>query len=164
MFESIVPTHTIRLRGPWEYTPLARTTLLADGSRRVDPGPLPPPGQITMPADWGATLGADFRGRVAYRRRFGRPTGLTSEDRVDLVITRVDAFGSVQLNGLALGEIADGAGAWRCDVTARLAARNELVVEVELPRVAPGGRPLNRADRDALPGGLIGDVRLEIIA
>ena len=74
--ETHAPAHVIRLRGPWEYCPLARTVMLADGSRRRETDDLPAAGRIIMPADWGATLGADFHGRVSYLRRFGRPTGL----------------------------------------------------------------------------------------
>jgi hypothetical protein len=160
--ESRVPDHVIRLRGPWEYRPLARTVPLADGSRRCEPGDLPAPGRITMPADWGPTLGPDFRGRVSYCRRFGCPTGLGAGDRVELVIDRVDAFGCALLNGRPLGEIAAGGQIWRGDITARLMPRNELVIEVELPYLTEESPPLARLGRDRLPGGLIGEVRLEI--
>lgn len=159
-----VPAHIIRLRGPWEYRPLARTVMLADGSRRHETDELPAPGRIAMPADWGATLGADFRGRVSYSRRFGRPTGLGAADRVELVIDRVDAFGWAALNGEGLGEIAAGGQPWRCDITARLRPRNELVVDVELPQLTADSPSLARPGRDGLPGGLIGEVRLEIFA
>jgi beta-galactosidase/beta-glucuronidase len=101
-------------------------------------------------------------GRVAYHRRFGRPTGLGTADRVELVINRVDALGSVQLNGELLGEIPAGGRAWRCDVTTRLTRRNELLVEVEVPRVSDDTPPVSRPGREGLPGGLIGEVRLEI--
>ncbi len=156
--------HVIRLRGPWEYRLVASTSPLAGGSRGAQTGELPPSGRITMPADWGSTLGADFRGRVAYHRRFGRPTGLGSADRVELVIVRVDALGSVQLNGEWLGEIPAGGQAWRCNVTTRLTRRNELIVEVELPHVTDDRPPVSRPGREGLPGGLVGEVRLEIFS
>ncbi len=140
--------HVIRLRGPWEYRAWASPSAVA--------------GRITLPADWGSTLGPDFRGRVAYRRRFGCPTGLEPGDRVDLVIDRVDALGSVRLNDEPLGDIPVGGQAWRCDVTRRLGRRNELTVEVELPRVRDGEPPPARPGREGLPGGLVGEVRLEI--
>ena len=140
--------HIIRLRGPWEYRVLTSDSPLS--------------GHLTMPADWGSTLGADFRGRVAYRRRFGRPTGLGPADRVELVIGRVDALGSVRLNGEPLGEIPAGGQPWRCDVTAALRRRNELIVEVELPHAPDHARPVSRPGREGLPGGLVGEVRLEI--
>jgi len=159
-----VPVHVIRLRGPWEYRPLARTVMLADGSCRSEVGDLPAAGRIKLPADWGSTLGCDFRGRVAYLRRFGRPTGLGAADRVEIVITRIDAWGSVRLNGRELGEIPVGGHVWRCDITSHMAVRNELLVEVELPRVTGDSPPPVRPGREGLPGGLIGEVRLEIIA
>ncbi len=156
------PDHFIRLRGPWEYRPLARTAIPADGSRHRETENVPGPGRIAMPADGGAALGTDSRGRVSYRRRFGRPTGLDAADRVELVIARVDAFGCAALNGQELGEIAAGGPPWRCDITARLQPRNELVIEVALPpRTASSVSPA-RPGRDCLPGGLIGEVRLEI--
>ena len=132
--------HVIRLRGPWEYRPSA------SGSRPAETDGLPPPG------------------RVAYHRRFGRPTGLGSADRVELVIDRVDALGSVQLNGESLGEIPAGGQAWRCDVTTRLTRRNELIVEVELPHVSDDRPPVRRPGREGLPGGLLDEVRLEIFS
>ena len=87
--------HIIRLHGPWEYTPL-----------NEDRETLPPPGRITLPADWSETLGADFRGRVRYTRRFHRPTGLDGGQRVFLSIECVDAFGAAWLNEEKLGEVA----------------------------------------------------------
>ena len=155
--------HTIRLRGPWEYRPLARTVRLADGSTQVESGELPAAGRLLLPADWGGTLGDGFRGRVAYLRRFGRPTGLTAADRVELVITRVDAWASVRLNGRTLGEIPAGGLLGRYDITRQLARRNELVVEVELPRLTDRSLPLARPGRAGLPGGLVGEVRLAIL-
>jgi hypothetical protein len=156
------PAHIIRLRGPWDYRPLARTAILADGSGNCEMADLPGPGRITMPADEGAVRDADSCGRVSYCRRFGRPTGLDAADRVELVIDRDDVLGCAALNGQALGEIADGGQPWRCDITARLQPRNELVIEVELPpRTASSVSPA-RPGRDCLPGDPIGGVRLEI--
>jgi len=153
------PAHLIRLRGPWEYSPLFRLAILPDGSLRRETDDLPAAGRTILPADWGATLGADFRGRVAYRRRFGCPTGLGHADRVDLVLARVDAYGWATLNGQDLGEIPAGGHAWRCEITSRLRTRNELLVEVELP----AGKPApERPGRTGGPGGMVGEVRLEI--
>ena len=156
--------HVIRLRGPWDYRPLARTRLCPDGGTIEVAGPLPPPGQIQMPADWGDSLGADFRGRVRYSRRFGRPTGVQPGQRIDLVVERLDAFGLVLLNGRSLGAVAAGQSGWRADVTHLLAPRNELGVEVELPEEPADSPPLARPGRSGCPGGLIGEVRLEIFS
>ena len=83
---------------------------------------------------------------------------------MELVIDQLEAFGCVLLNGQPLGEIAAGGQLWRGDVTARLLTRNELVIEVELPQGTEECTPLARPGRDRLPGGLIGEVRLEIFA
>ena len=154
--------HVIRLRGPWQYEPLARTLLLADGSTCAEPGDLPPPGEVKMPADWGDTLGGYFRGRVRYSRKFNRPTGIEQGDRLFLRIQQVDAFGSAALNEHPLGEIPSGGNPQRFEVTRLLQPFNQLVIEVELPRSTADSAPLPRPKRDDLPGGLVGEVRLEI--
>jgi len=119
-------------------------------------------GTVRVPADWSKELGIDFFGRVRYLRRFGRPTGLHDTDRVDLVVAQVDAWASVFLNQSALGEILLAARDTRFDVTDKLLVRNELVVEVELPRELAASPTLPRGDRAGRAGGLVGEVRLEI--
>jgi hypothetical protein len=153
--------HTIRLAGPWQYEPLARSVRASAGVSEST-ADLPPPGRIDMPADWAATLGADFRGRVRFRRSFGRPTGLEPSDRVWLVLERIDARGVVSLNGSPLGETSIDSGPTRFDVTALLAVRNELVIEVELPDWPADEDLRRRGDRAGQVGGVIGEVRLEI--
>ncbi|MCY2986289.1 MAG: hypothetical protein NTY19_00210 [Planctomycetota bacterium] len=156
--------HIIHLRGPWECRPLTRTIPLPDGSLRETTEALPPPGRLRIPADWGRILGADFRGRVQLTRRFGQPTGLAPGDRVDLVLELVEACGVAMLNGTPLGPILSGQECTRFDITARLQRRNELAVVVELPPDAPQ-RPLpSGLGREGLPGGLLDEVRLEILA
>jgi hypothetical protein len=132
--------HVIRLRGPWEYSPLESC------DSRIS---LPAAGKVTMPCDWGDTLGRDFRGRVCYLRRFGRPTLDTPGERVWLVLLEIRGGAVVSLNGERLGEIASGQPG-RFEVTDRLDERNVLEVIVEQP---PDARE---------PGGIVGDVRLEI--
>ena len=135
---------------------------MPDGTCQPDARTLPPPGRVQLPADWGVTLGPNFHGCVRYRRYFHRPTGLENVDRVELVLEEVDAHGIVELNGVNLGEVALGEGAGRFDVTDRLIGHNELCVHVESPRIGPDHRYLSRPGREGLPGGLIGEVRLEI--
>lgn len=152
--------HTIRLRGPWQYEALARTVLQKDGSTIAEPGELPPPGTIQMPADWSDTLGEDFRGRVRYTRRFGRPSGLEAEDRVSLVLSGIRGRATVCLGAQLLGELAWEQQTAAFEVTSLLLARNELIVEVELPRVADTqDTPESPA---AQSGGLFGEVYLQI--
>ena len=161
--------HTIRLRGPWEYQPLARATLLADGSVGRDDRDLPAGGTIVMPGDWGAVLGSDFRGLVRFTRRFALPTGLDASTRVWLVIEDVDWQGTVVLNGAALGMVrfsaalaTDGVSGLPCparfDITSHLQPRNLLAIDVLKSPAAAGPGWTTQ------PGGLIGLVRLEIVA
>ncbi len=152
--------HTIRLHGPWEYEPLARFDAQARGDVTLSDN-LPPSGRITAPCDWGETLGADFHGRVRYRRHFHRPTGLEEDQPVFLVIERVDALGTAFLNERRLGELTLSGGPFRFEVGRDLLLRNMLTIEVELPHPADP-RAVARPGREQLPGGLIGEVRLEI--
>jgi len=177
--------HTIRLRGPWEYQPLARATLRADGSVSWDDRGLPPGGSIALPADWGGVLGNDFRGLARFTRRFAQPTGLDAATRVWLVIENVDWQAAVALNGQPLGHVQLAQTPPAClslapslrsslsppiacparfDITALLQPRNELTIDILLPGVAAGAPPLVRPGREDLTGGLIGLVRLEIEA
>lgn len=137
--------HTIKLRGPWQIEALESTT-----------GPLPPPTETTVPGDWGDALGNDFSGRARYTRRFGLPTNLEPNERVSLVIGRVDHSATIQLNGEALGEQTWDDGEIKYEITALLKPRNELQVVVTLSADAV------RPGREQQPGGLPGDVRLEM--
>ena len=101
----IAPMHVIRLRGPWEYEPLVRVWIDASGARRESRESLPAAGRAHLPADWGLTLGPDFRGRVRYTRRFGLPTNLEPHEEVWLVVEGVDYFGSLALNDTPLGDV-----------------------------------------------------------
>jgi beta-galactosidase/beta-glucuronidase len=157
--------HVIRLRGPWEFVPLAEFVepVTAESCRVVEStADLPPAGRLQMPGDWGASLGVAFRGRVEFRRRFGRPTGIDGGERVWLVCDGADAWAKLTLNGEPLGHVAGPAEAAEFDVTGLLRERNELAAVVECPRRAADGACLDRGPRADLPGGLIGEVRLEI--
>jgi hypothetical protein len=155
--------HVIRLRGPWEYEPLARVWIEAGGRRRESRESLPPPGRVQLPADWGLTLGAEFRGRVRYTRRFGLPTNLEPDEEVWLVVEGVDYFGAVTLNDRSLGDVTSYLGPpVEFNVTPLLGERNILTLDVELPAFESGAAPPVRPGREHLPGGPIGEVRLEI--
>jgi hypothetical protein len=119
--------------------------------------PVPAAGLLTMPSDWSPIAGPDFRGRVQFTRRFGCPTGILDDDRVDLVVDAVDYRAAIELNGRPLGETRWGAGPWRVAITTWLQPANELRITVELP-----AGELDRGERTGKPGGLIGEVRLEI--
>lgn len=109
-----------------------------------------------MPADWSALLGGDFLGRVRYRRTFQKPTGLDSGERVFLVVEGPQSRGEVTLSRELIGDVARGERL-RVDITERLEDHNTLEIEVEHPAGGTGD------DASALgPGGLVGEVRLEI--
>ncbi len=123
--------HLIRLRGPWQYSPLV---CFGDG-------PLPPPGGVELPTDWGATLGECFRGRVRYERNFNSPTNLDPHERVWLVIDGADARADVSLNGDPLGAVEGYALSAEWDITEKLGPRNTLSIEVEQLDAASQGKP-----------------------
>jgi hypothetical protein len=69
-----------------------------------------------------------FEGGVRWRRRFGRPTGLRTGDRVWLVIDDAQGPGTVALNGRSLGPLTPDRPAAQFDVTDALGPRNELEI------------------------------------
>lgn len=150
--------HVIRLRGPWEFEVLSG----ADSAACEDAPARATNGKARLPCDWSETLARAFRGRVRYRRRFNRPTGLDSHERVWLVVEGVDAFGQATLNGQALGEVRGYALPASFDVTDLLAPNNELLLDVELPADAAPASHTTRPGRESMPGGPIGEVRLEV--
>ena len=152
--------HIIRLRGPWEFEPLARF-VGGGGQIREETFGLPPAGRVRAPCDWGGLLGQDFAGRVRYARPFNCPTNLAPEERVWLAIDGVDARADVALNGQPIGE-AHGYQATACfDITAALEPHNLLTIEVCMPSESLKDETC-RPGRTGMGGGLIGEVRLEI--
>lgn len=125
--------HRIRLRGPWDL--LVPQTGAAAEPRRATP-----------PCDWSTVLGAEFRGTARFRRFFHAPDRLMPHERLWLVVEGANERALVHLNGAALGEFAGATTAWECDITERIAPRNELTMDV----VAPVG------------AGALGAVRLEV--
>ena len=154
--------HSIRLAGPWQLTPLARTRWSADGESIEEAGELPEGGQTTVPSDWGQLLGDDFRGRVQMLRYFHKPTGLETGDRVEVTFLQVDAMATVSLNDQLLGSVPAGGDAARFEITGLLEQMNCLQVNVELPRLTSESAPLQRPPDHQQAGGILGEVRLEI--
>jgi hypothetical protein len=153
--------HTIRLRGPWQLEAVARFVARADGGYDVVGDDLPAPARATMPADWSEAFGPGFLGRVRYMRTFQKPTGLETGERVWLVVEPPRSQATVHLADRSLGTVkADGPAA-RFDITPLLADRNRLEIVIEHPAVEVDGRPVQNSGDDA-PGGLVGEVRLEI--
>lgn len=153
--------HTIRLRGPWNVEPVARFVLQPDGTYRPERVNLPPGVKMTMPADWSAAFGANFLGRVRYLRVFQSPTGLENGERVFLVVEGGRSRALVELNGKRLGEGFTWGQVGRYEITAMLEDHNRLEIVVEHPAL-DAGRAANDDGSIRLPGGLVGEVRLEI--
>ncbi len=163
--------HVIRLRGPWEYEPLARFATLSDGRVDVKNDGLPPSGIIELPADWGKVLGAEFQGRVRFTRRFRCPTGLSPTLHVWLIIDDVDWQAEVTLNESLLGKVAHSDSPEpsqelqcpaRFDITTLLSPQNKLSIVITCPGLDAENVPLQRRARSGQPGGRVGLVRLEI--
>lgn len=83
---------------------------------------------INLSAAWEPPATAE----APWTRRFGRPDGLSGDERVWLVIEPADGVGAVRLNGLPLAaeEHAPGGAPapWRREITATLAPRNVLTL------------------------------------
>ncbi len=140
--------HPIRLHGPWDYEVLSGETAGAKS------------GRVKLPCDWGASLGREFRGCVRYRRTFRSPSGLEPHEHVWLVCEGADARAEVQLNGQPVGHIRGYALRSDFEITGLIREHNELLLDVNMPAesVAASLRP----GREQLPGGPIGEVRLEV--
>src|SRR6516165_12149416 len=97
--------HRIRLRGPWEYEPLAHKVQRAGGRIEVLEQQLPPAGKMTLPCRWSEGGLPGFAGRVRFCRRFGLPRRLDAHERVWLTFAGVEASADVWLNGQLLGHL-----------------------------------------------------------
>ena len=151
--------HTIRLRGPWQLVPVYRYLSCGGGQYECRSDDLPPAAKMIMPADWSDAFGPEFCGRVRYMRVFHAPPGLVPEERVWLVIEPQRSLARVMLAGETLGTIAATGPPGRWDITHRLSETNRLEIFVDHPALEDG----NVAPGDtAMPGGLVGEVRLEI--
>jgi hypothetical protein len=153
--------HTIRLRGPWQVEPVARFVLQDDGSYLPVKDDLPSAGRVTMPADWSSVMGSDFIGRVLHVRTFNKPTGLDSGERVFLIVEPPRSEACIVMKGQLIGFVRPGAESERFDITDRLDSHNRLEVYVDHPALDEM-RSIVGDPAKSPPGGLIGEVRLEI--
>jgi hypothetical protein len=153
--------HTIRLRGPWQLVPVFRYVRRGDGGfdRRDDD--LPAATKQHMPADWSAAFGRDFLGRVRYVRPFHAPPGLQPNERVWLVVEPQRSTARVMLSEETLGVVAADGPPQRFEVTHLLAPHNHLEIFVDHPALTEGDETIG-GDAISEPGGLVGEVRLEI--
>jgi hypothetical protein len=153
--------HTIRLRGPWQLEPVFRYVLRADGGLERHDDQLPAAAKLQMPADWSAAFGGDYLGRVRYVRPFNAPPGLQPDERVWLVVEPQRSAARVMLSEETLGMVSDSGAAQRFDITHLLSPHNRLEIFVDHPAVVDGWSAAT--DAAAMPpGGLVGEVRLEI--
>lgn len=111
--EPVYP-HRIRLRGPWDCTPL---------------DPELQPRRVTMPAGWVAAELTGYRGQACFTRRFGYPGRIDEGEHVWLLGEALRGCRSVMLNGRLLTDRAGASFAF--DVTAFLAERNLLEIVLE---------------------------------
>jgi hypothetical protein len=151
--------HTIRLRGPWELEPIER--YLPRGNGVYDrSNHVPPRNRATMPADWCAVMEPDFLGVVRYGRTVYRPTNLSGE-RVWLVVEPARSLAVVRVNGEVLGRVRFGSELGRFDITPLLVEHNRVEIDVEHPALDEN-QSAPDDDSRLVPGGLTGEVRLEI--
>jgi hypothetical protein len=155
-----IPLHTIRLRGPWQLEPIRRYVEPGRGGDDISKSGLPPAIQCQMPADWCGTMGHDFLGAVRHSRKFNRPTNL-ERDRVCLVVEPPRSCGLVRVNRQVLGYVRFGSAAGRFDITELLEDHNVVEIDVEHPELDDNGNALDDGCAQ-VPGGLVGEVRLEI--
>lgn len=153
--------HTIRLRGPWQLEPVYRYVPRADGGYDRRPENLPAAARMHMPADWSAAFGGDFLGRVRYVRTFNAPPGLQFDERVWLVVEPQRSEARVDMWNETLGVISANDPSQRFDITHRLSPHNRLEIFVDHPALLEGRSTLGDG-ASLLPGGLVGEVRLEI--
>lgn len=143
--------HRIRLGSQWDLEPLP------DGE--TPQSLLPGVQRLKHLSDYSRAAGTEFNGRIRLARCFGRPTGLTGKERVELVgdVSQVDM--AISLNGQILkpqpvtdpAQQCDTPTSLRFDVSALLQDSNRLAIALDLP------------DTPDAPG-VIRDVRLEIFA
>jgi hypothetical protein len=154
--------HTIRLRGPWQIEPLQRYVTRSPGGYDATTSGLPTRDRSQMPADWRETMGHDFVGVVRYSRKFNRAT-ILADDRVWLVVEPPRSRGHVRLNGKVLGYVRFGGDPGRFDISGLLEEHNCVDIDVEHPELDEEGNAPDDGS-EFVPGGLVGEIRLELEA
>ena len=153
--------HSIRLRGPWQYTPIATTRWTEDGQSEETGTSVPEPGKMKIPCDWSDSLGSNFRGKVLFQRHFHQPTGLADGDVVRIRIEQINALADVFLNHEAIGSTSAKLGSVTFDIEDKLEPRNLLEIVVDFPALDDQSHALSTIPE--LSGGITGEVQLEIL-
>ncbi|MGD9632063.1 MAG: hypothetical protein AB7G28_25060 [Pirellulales bacterium] len=154
--------HTIRLRGPWQLEPVFRYVRRHDGGFERVERDLPAATRMHVPGDWNTALGNDFLGRVRYVRTFHAPPGLQFDERVWLVVEPQRSLARVVLVEESLGVVTAAGPDGRFDITHRLSPTNKLEIFVDHPAIEEDCTTSGTVEL-SLPGGLVGEVRLEIL-
>ncbi len=119
--------------------------------------------EIQLGAAWEPPAPAAADGGVVWTRRFGRPAGLGTGDRVLLVVRQPAASAELAVNGVRLPPLAGGASRWAEDITSLLLDRNELRIAVAVASAIEHAPARGPHGRGPLPSA-IGIVALEIVA
>ena len=132
-------SHTIRLRGPWEYE-----WTVGSASHR---------GELRLPAAFPvivfpATVGlGTTRAMLSLVRRFANTAGLENAFRIELVVRGESRPRAVYLNTAALSDWQEASPAEsRCNITGRLNQRNELRLEFSLSQFPADSPPQDIPD------------------
>lgn len=142
-----MPTHRIRLIGPWEYSWTGSLTAPTESLSETTSG------SVKMPCDWLVLFGTDA-GAATFSRRFHCPTNLEPHERVFLVFEGIGGQGEIALNDEVLAQVTPTDQPVEVEVTNRLQRFNRLNVSLQFnPQAATPYR-----------GGLYGAVVLEIRA
>jgi hypothetical protein len=140
---------------------VVRYQLRADGGYERSTENLPAIARMHVPADWSGAFGSEFFGRVRYVRVFHAPPGLQFDERVWLVVEPQRSEARVVMLEETLGVVAADGPPQRFDITHRLSPHNQLEIFVDHPALVDGHS--TAGDLVSLPpGGLVGEVRLEI--
>ena len=127
------------LDGIWNYQPIARTVLQADGKIAEDTSNLPPAGNMPVPSNWHLNGLPNFNGRVKFTRDFNFTPALAPTQHAFLVLHGVDYFAEIGLNGSPVGKHAGYFQSFEFDVTSLLKpGRNQLAITVDAPLEEPG--------------------------
>ena len=140
--------HRIRLGSQWDFEALLDTELSPDNTLHTSPTNSPghrrpKPKRLKDVADYKQAAGAGYQGRIRLVRRFGRPSGLQQNDRVELGMDLLQNTVMVSLNGQDLKPVGrhhpiesttatDEQASVRFDVSVCLQDRNHLAIELDL--------------------------------
>lgn len=119
---AVMDPHPIRLRGPWTYS------LESSAATELSTG------RLKIPDEWLAWCHAvcgcrESIVKVVFQRRFGKPTGLTPQDKVELVVDGELLIDEVLVNNVA---IARNTTYLRADIVRLLNESNELTLRITL--------------------------------